>query len=199
MIEGLADGRIGFYAKVHHAAVDGQAGVAMGRSMFDLTAEPRPVKPPRKSRSQDATSSASPSCSAPRCRTRSSRCVETASCCRRSRAPPGAPRRRRSRRGGAKTPMRGAQGRGAARASSSRRRRRSTPRSPTSARSPRVSLPLRRGQADRQVVRRVDQRHRAVAVQHRAAQLPEGRQRAARRTRWSPACRSRCARKATPA
>ena len=51
VIEGLADGRIGFYAKVHHAAVDGQAGVAMGRSIFDLTAEPRPVKPPRQSQS----------------------------------------------------------------------------------------------------------------------------------------------------
>ena len=50
VIEGLADGRIGFYAKVHHAAVDGQAGVAMGRSMFDLTPEPRTVKPPRPSR-----------------------------------------------------------------------------------------------------------------------------------------------------
>jgi WS/DGAT/MGAT family acyltransferase len=48
VIEGLADGRIGFYAKVHHAAVDGQAGVAMGRSMFDLTPEPRAVKPPRQ-------------------------------------------------------------------------------------------------------------------------------------------------------
>ncbi len=49
VIEGLADGRIGFYAKVHHAAVDGQAGVAMGRSIFDLTPEPRHVKPPRQS------------------------------------------------------------------------------------------------------------------------------------------------------
>ncbi|MGZ5891293.1 MAG: WS/DGAT/MGAT family O-acyltransferase, partial [Caldimonas sp.] len=50
IIEGLADGRIGFYGKVHHAAVDGQAGVAMATSMFDLTPEPRPVKPPRESR-----------------------------------------------------------------------------------------------------------------------------------------------------
>ena len=41
VIEGLADGRIGFYGKVHHAAVDGQAGVAMATSMFDLTPEPR--------------------------------------------------------------------------------------------------------------------------------------------------------------
>jgi diacylglycerol O-acyltransferase len=51
VIEGLADGRIGFYAKVHHAAVDGQAGVAMGRSIFDVTPEPRLVKPPRRSQS----------------------------------------------------------------------------------------------------------------------------------------------------
>ena len=50
VIEGLADGRVGFYAKVHHAAVDGQAGVALGRSMFDLTPEPRVVKPPRPAR-----------------------------------------------------------------------------------------------------------------------------------------------------
>lgn len=50
VIEGLADGRIGFYGKVHHAAVDGQAGVAMATSMFDLTPEPRAVKPPRERR-----------------------------------------------------------------------------------------------------------------------------------------------------
>ena len=50
VIEGLADGRIGFYGKVHHAAVDGQAGVAMATSMFDLTPEPRAVKPPRDAR-----------------------------------------------------------------------------------------------------------------------------------------------------
>ncbi len=50
VIEGLADGRIGFYGKVHHAAVDGQAGVAMAQSMFDLTPEPRPVKAPREAR-----------------------------------------------------------------------------------------------------------------------------------------------------
>ena len=50
VIEGLADGRIGFYGKVHHAAVDGQAGVAMAQSMFDLTPEPRVVKLPREAR-----------------------------------------------------------------------------------------------------------------------------------------------------
>ncbi len=50
VIEGLADGTVGFYGKVHHAAIDGQAGVTLGRSMFDITAEPRPVKPPRARR-----------------------------------------------------------------------------------------------------------------------------------------------------
>ncbi len=47
VIEGLADGQLGFYTKVHHAAVDGQAAVAMANSVFDLTPEPRRVKPPR--------------------------------------------------------------------------------------------------------------------------------------------------------
>jgi len=50
IIEGLADGRIGFYGKVHHSAVDGQAGVAMATSLFDITSEPRAVKPPREVR-----------------------------------------------------------------------------------------------------------------------------------------------------
>jgi diacylglycerol O-acyltransferase / wax synthase len=48
VIEGLEDGRVGFYAKVHHAAVDGQAGVALANAVYDLTAEPRVVKPPRR-------------------------------------------------------------------------------------------------------------------------------------------------------
>ena len=51
VIEGLADGRLGFYSKVHHSAVDGQAAVAMGNSVFDMTVEPRRVRPPRAVRS----------------------------------------------------------------------------------------------------------------------------------------------------
>jgi WS/DGAT/MGAT family acyltransferase len=51
VIEGLADGRAGFYSKVHHAAVDGQAAVALANSVFDVTPEPRKVKPPRAVRS----------------------------------------------------------------------------------------------------------------------------------------------------
>jgi diacylglycerol O-acyltransferase / wax synthase len=51
VIEGLADGRLGFYSKLHHAAVDGQAAVALAQTMFDLSDVPRRVKPPRAQRS----------------------------------------------------------------------------------------------------------------------------------------------------
>ena len=44
VIEGLAEGRVGFYSKVHHSAVDGQAAVAMANSIFDLTPEPPPSR-----------------------------------------------------------------------------------------------------------------------------------------------------------
>ena len=50
VIEGLADGTMGFYTKVHHAAIDGQAGVALGNAMLDITPVPRAVKPPRPRR-----------------------------------------------------------------------------------------------------------------------------------------------------
>jgi WS/DGAT/MGAT family acyltransferase len=52
VIEGLADGTLGFYAKVHHAAIDGQAGVALGHAMLDVTPAPRAVKAPRMRRHQ---------------------------------------------------------------------------------------------------------------------------------------------------
>lgn len=51
VIEGLADGTMGFYTKVHHAAIDGQAGVALGNAMLDLGPVPRAVKAPRARRS----------------------------------------------------------------------------------------------------------------------------------------------------
>jgi diacylglycerol O-acyltransferase / wax synthase len=51
VIDGLQDGRIGFYSKVHHAAVDGQAAVAMANSVFDITVEPRRVRPHKAARS----------------------------------------------------------------------------------------------------------------------------------------------------
>jgi diacylglycerol O-acyltransferase / wax synthase len=47
VIEGLQTGQPAIYAKVHHAAVDGQAGVALAKAIYDLTPEPRPIKAPR--------------------------------------------------------------------------------------------------------------------------------------------------------
>jgi diacylglycerol O-acyltransferase len=49
VIDGLGGrwrGHVGYYAKVHHAAIDGQAGVALARAMLDTTARPRRVDPP---------------------------------------------------------------------------------------------------------------------------------------------------------
>ena len=40
VIEGLANGDVGFYAKIHHAALDGQGGIAVAQALLD--AEPRP-------------------------------------------------------------------------------------------------------------------------------------------------------------
>ncbi len=51
VIDGLASGQAGYYVKVHHAAVDGQAGVLLARALFDLEPKPRalpragPVRP----------------------------------------------------------------------------------------------------------------------------------------------------------
>lgn len=36
VIEGLADGRIALYSKVHHALIDGQGGVALAQALLDL-------------------------------------------------------------------------------------------------------------------------------------------------------------------
>jgi diacylglycerol O-acyltransferase len=50
VIEGLASGQVAVYAKLHHAAIDGQAGVAVATALLDMTATPRVVKPPRPRR-----------------------------------------------------------------------------------------------------------------------------------------------------
>lgn len=50
VISGLASGQVAVYSKVHHAAIDGQAGVALAKAVLDLTPEPRHVKPPRPRR-----------------------------------------------------------------------------------------------------------------------------------------------------
>ncbi len=46
VFDGLASGDVAFYSKMHHAAIDGQAGVAVANAVLDLTPEPRTVKPP---------------------------------------------------------------------------------------------------------------------------------------------------------
>ena len=49
VIDGLGGdlaGHLGYYAKVHHAAIDGQAGVALAQAMLDVTPVPREVPPP---------------------------------------------------------------------------------------------------------------------------------------------------------
>ena len=50
VIEGLQDGRIGFYIKAHHAAMDGAAGAVLATAILDATPQPRTVKPPRARR-----------------------------------------------------------------------------------------------------------------------------------------------------
>lgn len=47
VIDGLRSGEVALYIKVHHARLDGQAGVALGRAIFDTTPEGPTIKPPR--------------------------------------------------------------------------------------------------------------------------------------------------------
>ena len=48
VIDGLQSGQVGYYFKVHHAALDGQAGVLLAGALFDLTPRPRAVRRPRR-------------------------------------------------------------------------------------------------------------------------------------------------------
>lgn len=47
IIDGLKSGEVAFYSKLHHAAIDGQAGIEVGRALFDTEPSGRKVKPPR--------------------------------------------------------------------------------------------------------------------------------------------------------
>lgn len=47
VIDGLKSGQVALYSKVHHAGIDGQAGVAVAQAIFDVTATGRVIKPPR--------------------------------------------------------------------------------------------------------------------------------------------------------
>lgn len=46
VIEGLDSGNVAIYAKMHHAAVDGGAGMAIAAALYDMSPKPRAVKPP---------------------------------------------------------------------------------------------------------------------------------------------------------
>ena len=46
VIDGLADRKVAVYTKIHHAAVDGGAGMALTHMMYDTTPEGRRVEPP---------------------------------------------------------------------------------------------------------------------------------------------------------
>lgn len=48
VIEGLASGEVGYYSKVHHAALDGQGGIAVAQAILDTQAKPRKVAAPRE-------------------------------------------------------------------------------------------------------------------------------------------------------
>ena len=49
VITGLANGQGVLYSKVHHAAVDGGAGMAINKALYDVSPTPREVEPPPQS------------------------------------------------------------------------------------------------------------------------------------------------------
>lgn len=46
IIDGLQSGQAALYTKMHHAAIDGGAGMQLTRAIYDLTPTPREVEPP---------------------------------------------------------------------------------------------------------------------------------------------------------
>jgi WS/DGAT/MGAT family acyltransferase len=55
VIEGLKQkGVVGFYSKVHHATIDGKAGVVMAHAILDLSPDGRVVEPPPADEASDA-------------------------------------------------------------------------------------------------------------------------------------------------
>ncbi len=52
VIEGLKDGQLAFYTKVHHATLDGASGVALAQALLDIAPSPRTVEPARRRNSQ---------------------------------------------------------------------------------------------------------------------------------------------------
>ena len=46
VFSGLESGQIGFYTKIHHAALDGQGAIVLAEALLDVTPAPRAVPPP---------------------------------------------------------------------------------------------------------------------------------------------------------
>jgi len=46
LLTGLDSGQLGFYTKIHHAALDGQGAMVLAQALLDLTPVPRKVDPP---------------------------------------------------------------------------------------------------------------------------------------------------------
>jgi len=47
LVQGLRDGNVAVYTKVHHSAIDGVSGAELIGVLMDVTAEPRHVEPPK--------------------------------------------------------------------------------------------------------------------------------------------------------
>lgn len=58
IIDGLKTGEVGFYAKIHHAALDGQGGIAVAQALLDTQKKPRAMGAPAKATARMAPSAA---------------------------------------------------------------------------------------------------------------------------------------------
>ena len=56
IIEGLKSGQVGFYMRVHHAVLDGAAGMALAGALLDDTPPPRHMPPPPRGKRVDGRS-----------------------------------------------------------------------------------------------------------------------------------------------
>ena len=50
VIDGLASGQVAYYFQIHHAVLDGQAGVLLAQALFDVTPKPRALPRARRRR-----------------------------------------------------------------------------------------------------------------------------------------------------
>jgi len=58
VIEGLASGQVAYYVKIHHALLDGQAGVMLAQVLFDVSPTPPAARRKKVAAADDATESA---------------------------------------------------------------------------------------------------------------------------------------------